>query len=86
MAELSLTYDIDTDDIEHAIVSLTPENYFRGIDPSGQSYFEVCAFYTEIGEDNVGIYLKYGLETHGLQILLFSNHAPLYPMAQPFKN
>jgi len=86
LAELSLTFDLDTDDIENAIVSLTPENYYRGIDPSGKADFNVCAFYTEIGEDGVGIYLKYGLETNGLQILIFSNHAPMYPMVQPFKN
>lgn len=86
LAELSLTFDLDTDDIENAIVSLTPENHYRGIDPSGKADFNVCAFYTEIGEDGVGIYLKYGLETNGLQILIFSNHAPMYPMVQPFKN
>ena len=86
LAELSLTYDLATDDIENALINLTPENYFRGIDPFGKSDFNVCAFYTEIGDDNVGIYLKYGLETQGLQILIFSNHAPMYPMGQPFKN
>ena len=68
------------------IKNLTPENYYRGIDPSKKAGFDVCAFYTEIGTDNVGIYLKYGLENNGLQILLFSNHAPVYPMNQPFKN
>lgn len=86
LAELSLTYDLETDDIENAIINLTPENYFRGIDPSGKTDFDVCAFYTEIGDDNVGIYLKYGLEARGLQILIFSNHAPMYPMGQLFKN
>lgn len=86
LADLTLDYDITVDNIEDAMLNLTPENYFRGIDPSGKSDFEVCAFYTEIGEDNVGIYLKYGLATSGLQILIFSNHAPTYPMSQPFKN
>lgn len=86
LAELSLSHDLGIDDIKNAIVSLTPENYYRGIDPSGKADFNVCAFYTEIGRDNVGIYLKYGLETNGLQILIFSNHAPTYPMEQPFKN
>jgi len=86
LAELSLTYDLDTDDIERAILNLTPEDYYRGIDPSGKADFDVCAFYTNIGNDKVGIYLKYGLEKRGLQILIFSNHAPAYPMNQPFKN
>lgn len=86
LTDLSLSYDLGIDDIENAIVNLTPENYFRGIDPSGKADFDVCAFHTEIGVDNVGIYLKYGLETRGLQILIFSNHAPMYPMGQPFKN
>ncbi len=85
LAELNLNYNISTDDIENAILRLSTEDYYRGIDPSRQADFEVCAFYTEIGEDNVGIYLKYGLESNGLQILIFSNHAPLFPMNQPFK-
>jgi len=86
LAELSLTYDLDTDDIEHAILNLVPENYYIGIDPSGKADFDVCAFYTHIGDDKLGIYLKYGLEKRGLQILIFSNHAPAYPIDQPFKN
>lgn len=86
LATLSLTFDLNTDDIESAILNLTPENYYRGIAPSGQADFDVCAFYTHIGEDKVGIYLKYGLEKRGLQILIFSNHAPVHPMNQPFKN
>ena len=86
LATLSIDYDITVDDIENAIMNLTTEDYFRGIDPSRKTDFQVCAFYTEIGADNVGIYLKYGLETNGLQILVFSNHAPVYPMNQPFKN
>ena len=68
------------------MLNLTPENYYRGIDPSGQADFEVCAFYSEIGTDHIGVYLKYGLEAQGLQILIFSNHTPAYPMSQPLKN
>jgi len=86
LAELNLIYDLSTDDVENAISNLTPEDYYRGIDPSGKADFNVCAFFAEIGNDNIGIYLKYGLETQGLQILIFSNHAPMYPMNQPFKN
>lgn len=85
LLELNLDYDITTDDIEDAILSLTTEDYYRGIDPSGQADFEVCAFYKEVGADEIGIYLKYGLETNGLQILIFSNHPPIHPMNQPFK-
>lgn len=86
LSALSIDYDITVDDIENAILNLTTEDYFQGIDPSGKADFQVCAFYTEIGVDRVGIYLKYGLESNGLQILVFSNHAPLFPMNQPFKN
>ena len=86
LSELNIDYDITTDDIENAILSLTTEDYYRGINPSGQADFDVCAFYTEIGEDEIGIYLKYGLEANGLEILIFSNHAPMFPMNQPFKN
>ncbi len=32
---LMLEYDINVIDIEYAILNLTPENYYRGIDPSG---------------------------------------------------
>jgi len=82
---LSLYYDIKKDDILNAILGLSVEDYYRGIDPSGRADFEVCAFYQVIGSDKVGIYLKYGLETDGLQILIFSNHEPSYRMNQPFK-
>lgn len=86
LAELNLEYDITVDDIESAILNLTTDNYYRGVDPSPRSDFEVCAFYTTVGTDNIGIYFKYGLEVNGLQILIFSNHAPDFPMNQPFKN
>jgi hypothetical protein len=66
-------------------LNLSVENYYRGIAPSGNADFNVCAFSTYIGEANIEIYLKYGLEIHGLQILLFSNHVPDYKMNQPFK-
>ncbi len=86
LASLNLDYDITADDIEYTILNLTPENYYRGIDPSGGADFNVCAFRAFVGADNVEIYLKYGLEANGLQILIFSNHIPDYPMDQPFKN
>ena len=85
LAELNIAFDISTEDIEYAILNLTIENYYRGIDPSGKSDFNVCAFYTEIGVQRIGVYLKYGLEVKGLQILIFSNHPPLFPMVQLFK-
>ncbi len=86
LEELMLDYDITEDDIEYAILNLTPENYYRGMDPSGGADFSVCAFRVFVGSDNIEIYLKYGLEVNGLQILIFSNHIPDYPMSQPFKN
>lgn len=84
--ELALNYDIEVVDIMDAINNLTTENYFRGIDPSPQTDFQVCAFCTKVGKTSPEIYLKYGLEVNGLQILLFSSHVPKYPMTQPFKN
>lgn len=86
LEDLLLEFDIDANDIEAAIINLTTDNYYRGIDPSGQADFNVCAFSVSVGDDNIEIYLKYGLESKGLQILLFSNHVPNYPMNQPFKN
>ena len=86
LEDLVLEFDIDATDIESAIMDLTTDNYYRGIDPSGRADFNVCAFCTSVGSGNVEIYLKYGLEAEGLQILLFSNHVPNYPMSQPFKN
>ncbi len=83
---MNLEYDITADDIEYTILNLTPENYYRGIDPSGNADFNVCAFRAFVGDDDIEIYLKYGLEANGLQILIFSNHIPDYPMDQPFKN
>lgn len=85
LQELTLDFDIEIVDIERAIENLSPGNYYRGIDLSGSADFNVCAFCTSVGKDNVEIYLKYGLEVKGLQILLFSNHVPDYPMIQPFK-
>ncbi len=84
--ELMLEYDITEEDIEYTILNLTPENYYRGIDPSGEADFNVCAFRALVGKDKVEIYLKYGLEEEGLQILVFSNHIPDFEMNQPFKN
>lgn len=86
LSELDIESDITTTDIESAILNLTVENYYRGVDPSRKADFNVCAFYSEIGVDNIGIYLKYGIEINGLQILIFSNHTPDYPMNQPFLN
>jgi len=86
LQELALDFDIEVHDIELAIVNLTEENYYRGIDSSGKAEFNVCAFCTTIGKGKIVIYLKYGLEVNGLHILLFSNYVPDYPMTQPFKH
>jgi hypothetical protein len=86
LEDLMLQYDITADDIEYTILNLSTENYFRGIDPSGSADFNVCAFRAFVGKENIEIYLKYGLETDGLQILIFSNHIPDFPMKQAFKN
>ena len=85
LEDLLLDFNVELKDIENAILNLPAENYYRGIDRSGKADFNVCAFSTYIGEANIEIYLKYGLEIHGLQILLFSNHVPDYKMNQPFK-
>jgi hypothetical protein len=86
LEDLMLQYDITPDNIEHTILNLSTENYYRGIDVSGSADFNVCAFRAFVGKENIEIYLKYGLEADGLQILIFSNHIPDYPMEQPFKN
>jgi hypothetical protein len=86
LEDLALVYDIEVSDIEAAISNLTTENYYRGIDPSWSADFNVCAFCTTIAKAEIEIYLKYGLEVNGFQILLFSNHQPDFPMKQPFKN
>jgi len=56
LEDLMLEYDITTDDIEHTILNLTPENYYRGIDLSGKADFNVCAFRAFVGNDNIEIY------------------------------
>ncbi len=81
-----LEYDITVADIEYTILNLSTENYYRGIDPSVSGDFKVCAFRAFVGKDELEIYLKYGLEKNGLQILIFSNHIPDFPMNQPLKN
>lgn len=85
LQNLMLEYEISVTDIEYAILNLTPENYYRGIDPSGSGDFNVCAFRAFMSKDELEIYLKYGIEKAGLQILIFSNHIPDFPMNQPFK-
>lgn len=57
LQDLMLEYDITVADIEHTILNLTPENYFRGIDPSGRGDFNVCAFRAFVGRDEIEIYL-----------------------------
>jgi len=52
---LAINYNISYDDVETAIINLTPENYYRGIDPSKSADFDVCAFQTSIGSDRVEI-------------------------------
>ncbi len=84
LQNLMLEYEITVEDIEYTILNLTPENYYRGIDPSDSGDFTVCAFRAIVGKDELEIYLKYGLENEGLQILIFSNHIPDFPMNQPF--
>ena len=86
LQNLMLEYDITVADIEFAILNLTVENYYRGIDPSRSGDFNVCAFRSFVGKEELEIYLKYGLEEKGVQILIFSNHIPDFPMNQPFKN
>jgi hypothetical protein len=86
LQNLMLEYEITIADIEYTILNLSTENYYRGIDPSGSRDFNVCAFRAFVGKDELEIYLKYGLEKDGLQILIFSNHIPDFPMNQPFKN
>lgn len=84
LEDLVLEYDFEVDDIVSGINNLKVENYYRGIDPSGNADFDVCAFSVRIGINEIEIYLKFGLEVNGQQILLFSNHIPKYSMSQPF--
>lgn len=86
LQELMLEHNITVEDIEFVILNLTVENYYRGIDPSRSYDFNVCAFRAFVGKEELEIYFKYGLEVKGLQILIFSNHIPDFPMNQPFKN
>jgi hypothetical protein len=85
LQDLMLEYDITVSDVEYAILNLSTENYYRGIDTSGKGDFNVCAFRSFVGKDELEVYLKFGLEKKGLQILIFSNHIPDFPMNQPFK-
>lgn len=85
LQDLMLEFEITVENIEYAILNLSHENYYRGIDPSGKGDFNVCAFRALVGRDELEIYLKYGLEKNGIQILIFSNHIPDFPINQPFK-
>jgi len=86
LSDLALDHNITGEDIEQAMLNLSPENYFRGADPSPLGDFSVCAFSTVVGADNLEIYLKYGLHVTGVQIYVFSNHVPQRPMIKPFNN
>ena len=44
LQDLMLEYDITVSDVEYAILNLSTENYYRGIDTSGKGDFNVCAF------------------------------------------
>lgn len=86
LENLTLEHDITEDDIQDAILNLNVRDYYRGVNLSGAADYDVCAFRVLIGEDDVEIYLKYGLLVDGVEILLFSNHIPDYRMVQPFNN
>lgn len=81
---LNVDYEISTKDIENTILNLTVEEYHARMDPSKTEDFNVGPFCSEI--DGIQIYLKYGLQDAGLQILVFSNHVPSFPMTHPIKN
>jgi hypothetical protein len=40
-----LDFDIDLKEVENAIMNLSTENYYRGIDPSGKADFNVLRFF-----------------------------------------
>ncbi len=61
-------------------------NNYEGLSQILNFRFQFCAFRAFLGQDELEIYLKYELEKDGLQILIFSNHIPNFPMNQPFKN
>ena len=84
LQNLVLDLDIAPNDIEFALMNLKTKNYYRGIDPSPSNDFNVCAFCVVIGELDIEIYLKFGLELNGIQILVFSNHLPKYTVNKPF--
>ena len=84
LQDLVLEFDIVPTDIEFALMNLKTENYYRGIDTSRNNDFNVCAFCVEIRESDIEIYLKFGLEVNGIQILVFSNHLPKYTVIKPF--
>jgi hypothetical protein len=86
LKHLAIDHGITRRHIENAILNLSPQPYYRGIDPSTTADFEVCAFRSTVGNDSIEIYLKYGLEVNGLQILLFSSHEPSFTMTQPFSD
>ncbi len=81
---LTITEFIEKEDIKEAIYSLVIEDYYRGINESLEGDFEVCAFRVFI--NHTEIYLKYGLQREGIQILIFSTHKPFLRMNQPFLN
>ena len=85
LKDLSLEYDIDLNDITTAIVNLEIGNYYQGTELSFNSDFDICAFNTNVSDNNINIYLKYGLSKEGSTILVFSNHEPNHPMTTPFK-
>jgi hypothetical protein len=86
LQDLMLDFDIEFEDIEDAILNLSPDNYYRGIDLTGRADYDICAFRCFIGESNTEIYLKYGISKRGIDILIFSNHPPNFPMNEPFAN
>lgn len=85
LKELMLLEDIFVEDIKEVLEKLTPQDYYRGIDISGEKDYNICAFSFKIGKNSIEIYFKYGLEKEGDKILIFSNHEPNYIMDKPFK-
>lgn len=48
LEDLMLEYNITVGNIEHSILNLTTDNYYRGIDPSGNADFNVCVHFIRL--------------------------------------
>lgn len=69
-------------DAREIILSLTPEDYYKGLGSGDRENEQVCEFGTQVGEEEV--YIKLLMDTKSERAFCFSFHRAERAIAHPF--